>query len=650
MRQNNQSPRPGRRIITPFFAGLGLAVAVAASLSPGVANAQDAEYAAIQQAIQQTAGAVVQIETIGASASQGELTLGAPISGTRIDDQGHILTSLWGLEETPASILIVEADGSRQPAELVARDFSRELVLLKTKPSGSGNHVALQRKEKVRVGQWAIAVGRGIAPETPSVSIGIVSATGRMYGRAVQIDARISPSFYGGPVVDIEGEMIGISVPMKPEAGSAGEKSDWYDSGIAFVVSAEAIASRIDQMKAGKDIRAGKLGIVPASKMPFSDDRTLSAVLALSPAKRAGIQADDELFEIDGEAVRWNADIKQLLGPRDAGEVLKIKVLRDEKELEFEVELAADIPAFRPRVLGVLADPQGESLEITHIFDDSAAAKAKLQIGDTIQAIDGNKIDDVDRARLLVMTHPPGEDLDLTVLRDGKPLDVRCDLQSTPDTVVAELPELKDPIGEEAWEIVPRSLPDVSNKSCLLKPKGDKGPQLGLLVLLARPGTEKLEPLVEAWRSVAAKHQLAILAIGPAEGDRWKPAESDVIVRLIQQTQQAINVAPQQIVVGGFGAGAEMSMLVALRDRELVRGGIAASGSRPGGFALSENDPASPVQFLVVGGTEMPVWGRVIANVGFPVLQQPSTEKEPLADDPKVRDAVGRWIRSLERI
>lgn len=617
---------------------------------PSAAVAADAEYAAIRNALQQTSSAVVQIETIGASASQGELTLGAPISGIRIDSQGHILTSLWGLEETPASILIVAADGSRQPAELIARDHSRELVLLKTKPNNAAAHLELQRSGPVQVGQWAIAVGRGITPDLPSVSVGIVSATERMFGRAIQIDARISPSFYGGPVVDIHGELIGISVPMKPDAGTAGEKSDWYDSGIAFVVPVEAIAARVDRMKAGEDIHAGKLGIVPASKMPFSDDRTLSAVLALSPAKRAGMQAADELLSIDGKPVRWNADIKQLLGSRDAGEILKIKVMRDEKELEFDVELAEDIPAFRPRVLGVLADQRDDQIRITHIFPGSAAEKAQLAVGDQIEAIAETEVDDVDRARLLVMTHPTGEALELAILREGKPLKIRCDLQSTPETVVQTLPELEAPVAAEDFEIVPRTLPDVPNKASLLKPKGDRGPSVGLLVLLARPGTEKLEPLAEQWRSVAAKHQLAILVIAAAEADRWKPVESDVVVRMIQQTQNSVNVLPQQIAVAGFGAGAEMGMLVALRSRELVRGAVAASGSRPGGFALSENDPASPVQFLVVGGKEIPIWGRVIANVGYPVLQEPSTEKEPLEGDPKVRDAVGRWIRSLDRI
>ena len=68
------------------------------------------------------------------------------------------------------------------------------------------------------VGQWAIAVGRTYEQPEPNLSVGVISATNRIWSKAIQTDAKISPSNYGGPLIDIHGRVLGVLVPLSPQA------------------------------------------------------------------------------------------------------------------------------------------------------------------------------------------------------------------------------------------------------------------------------------------------------------------------------------------------------------------------------------------------------------------------------------------------
>ncbi len=120
---------------------------------------------------------------------------------------------------------------------------------------------------EIRVGQWAVAVGRTFRPDRTNVSVGIVSATDRMFGKVLQTDADVSMANYGGPLVDIRGRVLGVIVPMAPQATSEVAGVEWYDSGIGFAVPLAAITDRLEMMKRGDDQHAGMLGIGLAPKI-----------------------------------------------------------------------------------------------------------------------------------------------------------------------------------------------------------------------------------------------------------------------------------------------------------------------------------------------------------------------------------------------
>ena len=114
----------------------------------------------------------------------------------------------------PASILVTTPQGKRAAAKIVARDRARMLTLLKINADEKLALPEIAPRGELQVGQYAIAVGRTLDAKTPNLSVGVLSALQRAYGRAVQTDAKVSPANYGGPLVDIRGRVMGVLTPL----------------------------------------------------------------------------------------------------------------------------------------------------------------------------------------------------------------------------------------------------------------------------------------------------------------------------------------------------------------------------------------------------------------------------------------------------
>ncbi len=148
--------------------------------------------------------------------------------------------------------------------------------------------------------QWAIAVGRVYDNDQPNMSVGIISATNRIWGKAIQTDAKISPANYGGPLVDLEGRVIGVLVPMSPMESGEMAGVEWYDSGIGFAVPLEHINRVLDRLKHGEDLQPGLMGVTIKAGDPYADEVTIATCLPKSPARQAGLKPGDKIVEIDG--------------------------------------------------------------------------------------------------------------------------------------------------------------------------------------------------------------------------------------------------------------------------------------------------------------------------------------------------------------
>lgn len=264
-----------------------------------------------------------------------------PTTGLIVSPDGHILTSTFNFLRQPPVITVVLADGSRHVATLLGRDNTRKLCLLKIDGVADLPVPVLTRREQLKVGQWAISAGFGYGGDEPALSAGIISAVSRMAGKAVQTDANISPANYGGPLVDIEGRVIGLCVPLSPRhQGPAGGVA-WYDSGIGFAIPLDGLDPILEQMKAGKTIEPGKLGVVPARQPAKGGGVTVRQVQKGSGAEKAGIQAKDVIVALDGRKTLNVLTLRRLLARHVAGDRVTVTVRRGEKTLQLEVTLTA---------------------------------------------------------------------------------------------------------------------------------------------------------------------------------------------------------------------------------------------------------------------------------------------------------------------
>lgn len=368
------------------------------------ANAQDAaslgnrEEAALRAAAEKVADCVVQIRTIGGlDAAGAELHADGPTTGLVISPDGHILSSTFNFSGQPASIFVTFASGKQAPAELVAKDDSRMLVLLKIHETAELPMPELVPPDEIHVGQWAVAVGRTFRADRINVSVGIVSATGRMYGKVLQTDADVSTASYGGPLVDIRGRVLGVIVPIAPQGAGEVAGAEWYDSGIGFAVPLAAIGDALERMKKGEDQHAGILGIGMEAKSPHSDPADLATVRPDSPAGVAGLKKGDRIVEFDGRPIKTQTGLRFALGPRYGGESVRVVAMRGDERIERTIKLASKLEAFRHAFLGILPlrspapvdakvdkDAKGNTARTPDRFrdDESSAEKDEKSAGD----------------------------------------------------------------------------------------------------------------------------------------------------------------------------------------------------------------------------------------------------------------------------
>ncbi len=318
---------------------------------------------AFRAAAKRVMPSLVTIESFGGSSSaqgriggilkQGE----GPSTGLVISADGYIVTSTFNFIKKPPIITVSFADGTRRVAELVGRDDTRKICLLKVNGATDLPVPEFVPRAEMRVGQWAISVGIGYGDTDPALSAGIISATSRIWGRAVQTDANTSPANYGGPLVDIEGRVFGICVPLippNPRSQQTGSGVEWYDSGIGFAIPLHGADTLLAALKAGKTIRAGFLGVQVKTANADGSGVKVQKVQPGSAAEKAEVKDNDIILAVDGTKVLDPAHLRILISKHIAGEKIKLLVKRGDEEKEIEATLGEapppQTPAGRPRI------------------------------------------------------------------------------------------------------------------------------------------------------------------------------------------------------------------------------------------------------------------------------------------------------------
>jgi serine protease Do len=297
-------------------------------LAVGLLISTAAQFAAAEntarEALERVRPALVQLRYLGgerqALAKSTVIATGVIVEPER----GLILTSTYGLvPDPPVAITVLDAVGKTLAAKLLGVDHHRQLALLACEtPFPATAAINFADSNAVQPGQTTIAVGCVFKRESPTVSTGIVSAVGRFGGIAIQTDAAISPTNYGGPLLNTRGEVLGILAPLSPD-NDVRAAVEWYDSGIGFAVPAEQFLPRLAQLQAGETIRAARLPLKLVKGSPLSTPATL-----IEAAAAHGLEEGDEVIGVAGRRVISQWQLHAALGGYDSGQSVPIAVRR----------------------------------------------------------------------------------------------------------------------------------------------------------------------------------------------------------------------------------------------------------------------------------------------------------------------------------
>lgn len=263
-----------------------------------------------------------------------------PTTGLVVREDGLVLTTSFALHREPRHLIVTLCDGRSFVARALGRDDARGLVLLKVEAKGLPVP-PLASAEALKVGRGALALGRGLGHPrgAPTVSAGIVSGLGRVGGRAIQTSAAVSPMNYGGALASIDGQVLGLLVPLALDGGMA--SVDIYDSGIGFAIPAPELLRILPRLIKGEHLKPGFVGIEPDRLS--RDGVRVSSVVPGSPAAAAGIVAGDVVLEADQVKTDFAWQLRRALGALSAGDPVVLTVRRGTTSRSVELRLA-DVP------------------------------------------------------------------------------------------------------------------------------------------------------------------------------------------------------------------------------------------------------------------------------------------------------------------
>jgi len=634
-------------------------------------NLAELEQQALRSAADAVADSVVQIRTVGGLDRIGKTLLShGPTTGLIVSEDGYIVSSAFNFAGQPTSILVRLASGKQLAAELVARDKSRMLVLLKVETDLALSVPEPAAMQQLRVGQWAVALGRTFQAEEVGLSVGIVSALNRMYGRVIQTDANVSVANYGGPLVNVAGRVIGVLVPMAPSAMSGGTEAElaganFYDSGIGFAVPFEHVLAMLQRWKEGEDLLPGKLGVGLTNGNAHLLPPEITSVWPNSPAADAGWKPKDRIVAVEGVEVATQSQLRFQIVPRYAGDTVNVRLRRGEETLETKVTLAGELAPYQHAFLGILPSRQvktddSEGMAIRGIWPDSPAAEAGIEAGDHVLKIEETNVESNDDVRKAMQALHPKEEAAVTVVRDGKELVLTATLATLPEEILtqADLPKTSDAPGkvdDEASVLQSLQLPEFSRHAKYLKLEfADKG-SVGMLLWLTKGDDDVLAAQAAAWQVSNQRGRVVLVLARPQDKDAgWGAEDLAYLDRLSRTVQKKWRVDGRRIVVSGQGKAGQVALALAIKRRGFFSGVVSIDAPLPRTLKLPDNSPASRLAILMVetrNSNFAPLLRRDLKQLreaSYPAswLQRPPTNDGLL--DTETRDNIARWMDGLD--
>jgi serine protease Do len=262
-------------------------------------------------------------------------------SGFIISSDGYIFTNNHVVEQAD-KILVKLSDGKEYEAKVIGKDAKTDIALIKVKATESLPAAETGDSEKLRVGDWVIAIGNPFGLEQ-TVTAGIVSAKGRVIGAGpydnfIQTDASINPGNSGGPLFNMEGKVIGINTAIVAQG-----------QGIGFAIPISMAKTILPDLKTKGKVTRGWLGvsvqdisedIAKNMKLKERNGALVADVFKGDPADKAGLKSGDVITEINGKKIKDTHELLMMIAGFRVGETVKIKILRDGLEKDISIAVA----------------------------------------------------------------------------------------------------------------------------------------------------------------------------------------------------------------------------------------------------------------------------------------------------------------------
>ena len=266
-------------------------------------------------------------------------------SGVIVDADGYIVTNAHVVGRQTAGITVTLSDDAEYEAELVGRDESTDIALLRIDAGGLPT-VPWGDSAALRIAEWVLAVGNPFQLNR-TVTLGIVSAVGRdnlgvaQYENFIQTDAAINPGNSGGALVNARGELVGINTAIFSDSGGS--------QGVGFAVPSNLTRRVMNDLIAYGEVRRGSFGYVDVRRLTPQLARELGVpargvvvwrIHQQSAAARAGLQPGDVIVAFDGAPIEDGADYARLLSDAEIGSTAALDVVRGGERLTFEVTVS----------------------------------------------------------------------------------------------------------------------------------------------------------------------------------------------------------------------------------------------------------------------------------------------------------------------
>lgn len=337
-------------------------------------------------------------------------------------EKGYVLTNNHVIKDAD-KITVQLQDGREFKAKVIGTDDMSDVALIQIEKPKNLTALKIADSDKLRVGDFTVAIGNPFGLGQ-TVTSGIVSALGRsmgsergMYENYIQTDAAVNRGNSGGPLINLNGELIGINTAIiSPSGGNAG---------IAFAIPSNMANNLVQQILEFGEVRRGMLGIkggelnadlAQAFDIEAKKGAFVSEVIPGSAADKAGLKAGDVITAMNGQAVSSFAEMRAKIATSGAGKEIELTYLRDGKSNNTKVILQSGeqtqtsasnlLPTLEGAELNNYDEKGVKGVSISKIKPNSLAEQRGLKSGDVIIGINRQKIENLGQLRKVLASKP----------------------------------------------------------------------------------------------------------------------------------------------------------------------------------------------------------------------------------------------------